>query len=195
MAGAAIIPSSSIPSNALAEVVGAGVKNVQFQPGANILPRKILIVGTFDDTIVNPDFDEKKPNLALSAEEVGARTGYGFPLHRAAMKCFQTSRGIPTYFAPLDQSGGTAAVDNIVFNSSPETVAENATLDVYIAGDHVPVALEAGDTMDDCATKLIDAVNADNNLPVTAAVDGINPSQVNLTSKAKGTSGNFLDTS
>ena len=30
--------------------VGAGVKNVVFQPGADILPRKVGIIGTYDPT-------------------------------------------------------------------------------------------------------------------------------------------------
>jgi phage tail sheath gpL-like len=188
-----LISPSAIPSNALAEIVGAGVENVQFQPGANILPRKILIVGTFDDTITNPDFDEDKPNLVLSAEEVGARTGYGFPLHRMAQKCFAGSRGIPTYIAPLDQSGGTAATGDITITSTPATVAEASTLHMYVAGDYVPVALEAGDDRDDIATKIDAAIDADPNLPITAVVNGVTTYQVDVTTKSKGTPGNTVE--
>ena len=39
-----------MPLNAtsLAAAVGVAVKNVQFQPAAENVPRKILIIGTFD---------------------------------------------------------------------------------------------------------------------------------------------------
>ena len=68
--------------NSVAPVVGAAVKNEQFAVAAANLPRKIMVVGNYDETILT--VPENEPQLALSPEAVGAASGWGFMAHRLA---------------------------------------------------------------------------------------------------------------
>ena len=187
MAGA--LPPSDIPSNAIATIVGSAVENVQFKPSANVLPRKILIVGTYDPTITT--IADNKPVLALSAAQVAAETGAGFMLSRLADKCFQGSRGVETWYAPQSEDGGSVqATGEITIGGI--TAQESGTLHIYIAGSYVPVGVTKGDTVANIAADVIDAINADDSLPITAVVDGVVPAQINITVKSKGVYGNGI---
>jgi phage tail sheath gpL-like len=57
----------------------------------------------------------------------------------------------------------------------------------------VRTGVVSGDTGAEIATALAAAVNADTSLPVTAAVDGVITTQVNLTCRWKGETGNDID--
>lgn len=102
----------------------------------------------------------------------------------------------PLYILPLaDDGAGVAATGNLSF-TGPATAA--GTLALYIAGQSVPVAVTAAMTAAQLATAVIAAITAWKSangvfLPVTAAVDGVNNFQVNLTARNKGTPGNSID--
>jgi phage tail sheath gpL-like len=72
------------------------------------------------------------------------------------------------------------------------TATESGTLSVYIAGQLVKGVVVSGDDQATIAASLITAINANANLPVTAAVNGSNDNEVDLTSKWKGETANDI---
>lgn len=89
-----------------------------------------------------------------------------------------------------DIGGGTAATGKISV-AAPD-IAQAATLSVYIAGERVRITVLTSDTRANIATNLTAAINAATNLPVTAAVNGSNNYEVDLTARHKGTLGNTV---
>lgn len=89
-----------------------------------------------------------------------------------------------------DNGAGVAASGSITFGGAPTAAG---TLKFYIAGRVVSVAVASGAALADIADALADAITADTDLPVTAAVDGVTTSKVNITYRHKGTAGNDID--
>lgn len=91
----------------------------------------------------------------------------------------------------LDDNGaGTAAAGSVTI-TGPATAA--GTLNLYIGGARVQLAVAAGSTANAIATDLAAAITANADLVVTAAVDGVTPSKVNVTARHKGEAFNGLD--
>ncbi len=166
--------------NSLANANAASAENVQFQPAATVLPRKILIVGTFDPAKVSVVPDE--PVQIFSAGDAGDKFGFGFMIHRLAQKVFDGSRGIICFVIPQEEVGAQAA-GSITFTV---TTAQNGTVSLYIANDLVTFDVLAGQTDAAIAAAAIVAINADNDLPVTALIDGGDDTKVNITAKSEG---------
>lgn len=182
----------ALDSNSLANAVGAGVRNAQFQPTAQVLQRRLAIVATYDPALTS--VVAEIPVLVLSAEDAGDKFGFGFMAHRLAREAFKGSQGIPTYVIPQAQVAGAAAIGDIDFTVS---VVVAGTVALYAGGDRVAVPVPAeisavATTADDIADLVVAAVNADPDLPVTAVVNGVTTSQVDFTAKTIGTYGNEI---
>jgi len=175
-------------ANSLATGVGVGVKNKQFSPSAGVLQRNIGIVGTYDPSITTIANDEAV--LITSPEDAGDRFGFGFMIHRLAVETFKGSRGIPTYVIPQAQVAGSQAVGNVGFGG---TSTAPGTVSLYVGGDRVgsPVAA-TGLTAAQVAAAVVVEFGKIKELPVTAAVDGVDNTQVNFTAKTTGTYGNEI---
>jgi phage tail sheath gpL-like len=179
----------TLSQTSLAAATGVSVKNVQFQPSANNVPRKIFIVGTYDPLITT--IADEVPALVTSPEDAGSQFGFGFMIHRLAVQAFAGSNGVETWVIPQAEAGGSAAAaGDIDFAGS--TGIESGTIWLYIAGISANFTVLSGDTADAVATKAVAAINATKELPVTAAVNGVTTSQVDFTSKSNGTWGNFI---
>ena len=178
----------TLNATSLAAAVGASVKNVQYKPAANNVPRKIAIIGTFDPakTLVV----ENVPVRILSAEDAGDRFGFGSMLHRLAIQAFRGSNGVETYAIPQEEaSGASQATGTITFDA---TGALAGTVYMYIAGIAVPFNISDGASSDNIATAAVAAISADIDLPVSAEVDGSVTDQVNITAKTAAPWGNEI---
>jgi phage tail sheath gpL-like len=87
-----------------------------------------------------------------------------------------------------DLDGGTAATGKISVAAPSLTFPQILT--VYIAGRRIRIPVLTSDTRANIATSLTAAINAEPGLPVTAAVNGSNTYEVDLTARHKGTLGN-----
>lgn len=89
-----------------------------------------------------------------------------------------------------EPSGGVAATGNIAVSNAPSAAG---TLNLYIAGQRVQVAIAATNTVQDVAAAIVAAINANTQLPVTAA-QGVsaNDHKALLTARWKGASGNDI---
>ena len=170
----------------LAAAVGVGAKNVQFEAGANVLPRKILIIGSYDP--LKTGVADEVPVRILSAADAGDQFGFGFMLHRLALQAEKGARGIETWVVPQTEAGAAAA-GSIAFTA---TDAQAGTIALYIANEYVPVAVTAAMTADQVGEAVEAAVTANRNLPVTAANT---TGTVAFTAKSKGPWGNDISLS
>lgn len=90
-----------------------------------------------------------------------------------------------------EPAAGTAATGSMVATVS--VGASGGVLNLYVAGQKVALTVYPTDTAANVATNVVAAINAMKTLPVTAAVDGVTPGKINLTTRWKGISGNDID--
>ena len=174
--------------NSVAPVVGAAVKNEQFAVAAANLPRKIMVVGNYDETILT--VPENEPQLALSPEAVGAASGWGFMAHRLAKASHKGSQGVETWITYQPEDGAAVVATGSIDISG--TAGASGTIHFFVAGDYVAVPVAKGDDGAAIIVKLVAKVTADKELPVTAVI-GTPTTKADLTSKTKGTWGNDID--
>jgi len=157
-----------------------------FNPGTNRLDRKPILFGTFDPSktaiVANAIYSIK------SAEHAGAMFGFGFQLHRMSRSFFKNWNGSQIDVIPITETSA-AATGTITYTG---TATETKTLKLYISGDLVPVSVTKTMTAAQVATAVVAAITADKDLPVTAAVNGSETTQVDLTSKSEGLWGNGI---
>lgn len=103
----------------------------------------------------------------------------------------ETNRTTPLFVTALaDDAGAVKATGALTLTGA---VGSGTVLRLKIAGRPVRATLAAGDTLAVMAGKIADAINADANMIVTAAVDGVTASKVNITSRHGGEVGNDID--
>lgn len=156
----------TITASSLAAVNGVSVKNEQFAVQAQVIPQRNVIIGTFDEAV----YTAISPNVPIrvySAEDVGAKTGFGFMLHRLAKYAFKPGT-VETWIIPQLEGGSDPdhATGTINFTASAGVVAGEIAL--YIAGERVAITVAAGDDGTDIADALATAINANDELPVSA---------------------------
>ncbi len=181
----------SFDQNSLAAANAVTAKNKAFAAEANVLQRKIMIIGTYDPAKL--DVVDDTPKLVLSPEDVGNQFGFGFMLHRLAVWSFKGSRGVPTYVVPQSEAGGAVvAAGDVTFTA---VGLKAGTISFYLAGDKknkIVVNVVDGETATEVAAKVIAAVNAIKELPATALVNGVDDFIMDLTAKSKGPFGNGI---
>jgi phage tail sheath gpL-like len=176
-----------LSQSSLAAANAVGVQNVQFQSAAKNLPRKILVIGTYDPLITT--ITDNVPVLVTSPADAGNKFGFGYMIHRLVTQVFEGSQGVECWVIPQSETGA-AAIGDIDFVGSVAT--EAGTLYLYVAGLPVPVTILKADDADAVATAVAAAVTADKNLPVTAVVNGVTTSQVDFTAKSEGPEGDNI---
>jgi phage tail sheath gpL-like len=176
-----------IDSNTKAPITGSSINNKQFTPTAENVPRKGIIIGTYDPTILT--ITDNVPAQLFSAEDAGAKYGFGSMLHRLAIQAFKGGNGVTMYANPQSEAGGAVAATGDLTLSG--TTIGAGTYALYIAGIRVPVTVAAGDLPAAIAANVVTAVNANADLPVTALIN-VTPEIVDFTAKMKGPFGNGI---
>ena len=101
---------------------------------------------------------------------------------------FRVTTDIETWLLPVaDSGGGVQATGNLVFTGAPTAPG---TLNLYVAGVRIQVAMSTSDTPTTMAAAVAAAINAAADLPVTATSS---VGTVTVTSRHKGTLGNDID--
>ena len=156
--------------------------------GAGIQPYLALIIG---QKIAGGTQDALTPIRITSAAQAKNYFGEGSILHRQAIAWFEENTSSEVWAVAFDDpSGSVAATGDIVF-TGPATAA--GTLSLYIGGIRVQVGVASGDTATEIAAAVVAAIGNVANLPITAAVNGSDDTQVDFTAKNKGTLGNDID--
>ncbi len=182
------IDFNQIPTNLRVPFVYVEFDSTQAWQGPGLFPYRHLVVG---QKLAAGTQAELVPVRVTNAEEAKDLFGAGSQLARMLERHFANNGWTETWACAIDDdAAAVAATGNMVFGG-PATAA--GTLALYVAGRAVKVAVAAGDTADDIATAVAAAITAAADLPVTAAVDGVDTTQVNVTAKNKGLAGNDIE--
>jgi len=148
-----------------------------------------LMVGTMIDA--EGDADPDVPIAIGSQAQADAHFGQGSELSLMFKSYFANNFANFVYALPVAEPvAGTAATGSIAVTTPPN---DAGTIHLYIGGEHIPVNIAASDTINNIATALADAINAIDDLPVSA--DDSTPGTVTLTCRWKGSSGNDITVS
>lgn len=125
------------------------------------------------------------------AENAEGLFGRGSMLHRMIRSLKRTNSYTETVVIPqLDAAAGVAAAGSITIGGAP---SQAGTLNLYVGGVRVRVAVAAGESNTTTAAALATAIGQQTDLPVTAAQNGGAPAQVDITARHKGIAGNAID--
>lgn len=171
-----------LSANSLAAAVGAGAKNVKFLATALNIPRKILIIGTYDPA--KTGIADNVPALSGGPADAGNKYGFGSMIHRLAVAANEGAQGVETWIVPQAEAGGAvASTGDVDFIGS--TATESGTLFMYVAGYPCFIAVETGDTGVEIVAKLVAKLTELKDLPLSGAV-GTPTTTLDLTAKSKG---------
>jgi phage tail sheath gpL-like len=169
--------STAVSLDRISRVVGYKVKKANFGGITPNLPQRIAILG--EANTANQGGIDETPFSFISASEVGAKYGYGSPLHLISRILRPISGnvlgGIETVIYPQPEGVATAGVYTLGVTVAT-TVTANVTHKLYINGrsnlDGVSydLNLAIGDTQADVTQKIIDAVSNVLSSPVNAAL-------------------------
>lgn len=172
--------------NSMAAPTGAG------------LPYKALLIGPATDA--GTETDTKTLIDVYTADEVGAKYGFGSFLHLMAKAYFSASRGVPCAIIASAREALASATSKAGGSISISvTTATAGTLYIYIAGQRITVPVTAGQAANSIASAIKEAITPASgtseypHLPVVAAINGVNDYQVDLTAKNIGAIGDDLD--
>jgi phage tail sheath gpL-like len=131
------------------------------------------------------------PIRTLSADQ-GSRDGGRGSMGDAMVRAFKAANDQGDLWVMYldDNVAGTAAAGSVTV-TGPATAA--GTLNLYIGGVRVQVAVASGATANTVAADLAAAIAAHADLVVTAAVAGGTPTKVDITARHKGEAFNGLD--
>lgn len=180
------IPFKNIPQNLRVPLFYAELDNSRANTGAGT--QRALIIGQVTSggsAVANT------PQISQGVTDAKAVGGQGsmLALMTAAYRVADPFGEL--WYLPLADGGSSVAAAGAVAFTAAATAT--GVLSLYIAGALVSLTVTASQTIAQLATALAAAINANSDLPVTAAVDGTVASKVNLTAKNKGLAGNDID--
>lgn len=179
------ISFSSVPSNLRVPFVAAEFDASRAQQGPTLLPYRVLILGqkrTAGTAAAN------SLQKVTTADQVATLAGRGSMLHRQAKAFFANNRFTEAWIGVLDDAAAGVAATGTITVTGPATAA--GTINLYVGGERVQVAVASGDIATAVATAIAAAVNANLDLPVTAGAVG---AVVTITHRHKGEVGNDVD--
>jgi phage tail sheath gpL-like len=181
------ISFNEIPSNIRTPFMFTEFDNSNAVSGAQNQPFKAVVIGQLLSTGTKANLDLSRVTSAKQAELF---YGKGSMLHEMFEAWFANNAFTEVYGLALsDLAEGVEAAGSIKFAGAP-TKAGIALF--RICGYKVNVAVTTSDTPATLATKLVTAITA--SAPsVTAVVNGVDTSKVDITYKHKGLVGNYLD--
>lgn len=176
---------NQIPINLLTPGSYVEFDNSRAVRGLVTMPNLVLLIAPkLAAGSATADVPFQMGNLADSITKLG-RGSIGAMMAEAMLRVTDT---IETWILPIADSGaGTQATGTIVFSGTPTA---GGTLQLYVAGRRIQVAVSVSDTATTIATAVAAAINAAADLPVTAASS---TGTVTITSRHKGTLGNEID--
>ncbi len=182
------ISFNNIPGNIRVPLAYVEFDNSRALQGTPGISYKILVIGQMLST---GTATAGELISITSKEQAEAAFGRGSMLSLMFNMLKNNNAYTETWAIPLsDHESGTPAAGSIAFTG---TVTKSGTLNLYISGVKIPVAITSGDANADIATAVAAAINAETDLPVTAAVNGSVNTQVDITCRWDGETGNDID--
>jgi phage tail sheath gpL-like len=182
------ISFNQVPANIRVPFVLAEFDNTRAQQGPALLPYKVLILG---QKTASGSAAADSLHRVTAAEQLIPLAGRGSMLHRMALAYFANNRVTETWVGVLaDNGAGATAEGNVVIGGAPTAAG---TLNLYLGGTRVQVGVASGEANATTAAALAAAINADLDIPVTAAVNVGDDTRVDITYRHAGEVGNSFD--
>lgn len=115
--------------------------------------------------------------------------GAGSQLHNMANFYFKDPRVTDLSMAAVTEPSGAKSTGDITFTG---TATASGTINLYIGGRRVTASVAIGDTAAEIASAIVSAITAKTDLAVTAAVNGGDDTQVDVTAKNFGPMGDAI---
>ena len=190
--------STAIDVTRVSRVIGYKLTAGFFGITTPYLPQRIAVFG--EANTANQQTIDEDPFEFTNADEVGAKYGYGSPLHQIARvlrpKFGDMLGGIATVVYPQKEDNmttpsATEIETSLAFTGSEAQENETHYLIIngrrHIDGQSYSIGIAKGDENDDIIDKAVDAVNSVIGAPVTAEATGTaGAKDMTLTSKWKG---------
>lgn len=173
---------STIPANVRVPLFYAEVDNSQ--AGYFTQSQRTLLIG---QKLASGDATADVPILVSRTDEAKSRFGLGSMLARMHEIYRQNDSTGEVWCLPLADNGAGVAATGTIAVAGTATAA--GTINLYIGGQRVQVAVASGDTATAIAAAINTAINAATTLPVTSTVT---TSTVTATARHKGTLGNQI---
>lgn len=184
-----MVTFNQVPTNIRIPFVAVEFDSSRAQQGPALLPYRVLIIGqkTSGGTAVANSL-----HRVTNANQVLTLAGRGSMLHRMAIKYFANNSFTETYIGVLaDNGAGVAATGKVTWGG---TATAPGTVNLYLGGELVQVAVAVGDDGEDISAKVVAAIAAKLDLPVTAAIGGEGSEEDTvLTFRHKGLVGNSFN--
>lgn len=180
-----MIDFNQIPSNIRVPGAYVEVTNILAQSGLQQLNTRILVIGqrTSAGTVL-----EAVPTLITSKQQAITSFGRGSMLALMFSTLFDNNPFTEKWAVALNDNGSGVAATGTLTVTGPSTAA--GTINLYIGGVRVQIAVASGDAQNTIATAINAAINANLDLPVTS---GVSTNVVTLTARNKGDVGNQID--
>ncbi len=180
------IAFNNIPSNL--RIPGVYIEFDSSLAGGSGVKFKVLVIG---QRLATGTVAEGVPTLVTSIEDAETYFGRGSMLAEQIKALKNANQFMETWAIALDDdAAGVPAAGTITATGA---LTANGTMQLYIAGQKVSVAVSSGDSQDATAVAIAAAINANTTLPVTAVVNGVTLNQVDLTCRWDGETGNDID--
>lgn len=182
------ISFNQIPSNIRVPGTYAEVSNIRAQSGLSQLETRILVIG---QRLSTGTVAAHVPTLVTSKAQAVTYFGQGSMIANMFDMLFDNNPYTEKWAVAVDDNGAGVKAAGKVSITGPSTAA--GTISLYIGGVLVETSVASGDIATAVATAMIAAINANLDLPVTAAVNGSNAYEVDITYRHKGAVGNEID--
>lgn len=182
------ISFNQIPINLMTPGVYVEFDNSKAIRGLPGMPSKALIIG---QRLSTGTVAKLVPTKVTSVNQAIEYFGRGSMLHQmvAAFKANNSTTELEC--VALDDLGAGVAATGQLSVVGPATAT--GTQYLYIAGRRIAVGITVGDAATAIATAIAAAINAEGDLPVTAAVNGTDAFKVDIAARHKGLVGNDID--
>ena len=158
------------------------------QQGPSIQQFTTLVMG---QKLSSGSQDELEMVTVTSEAQARALFGAGSQLHMMLRRYFINDLVTPVKVIAIDDSStGNAATGSVLFGG---TSVKTGTVVLYIGGIRITAAVTEGDTNEEIAAAVNTAINAKSECPVSSAVNGVTPEQLDFTAKNKGEESNDID--
>lgn len=161
------------------------ISTVNANQGVFDYPTKILVVGQKLDS---GTADALTKHIIADPKQAKTLFGRGSQIAAMCEMILNIQDSIEVHAIGQEDDDASATAAGTILVTSAAT--SSGTLYLYVAGERIKVGISASDTAANIATAITGAINELVDLPVTAAVNGGTPEQVDITAKHAGLCGN-----
>lgn len=164
------------------------ISTVNGNQGVYDYPTRIVVIGQMlDDGVADP----LSKNIIVDPKQALELFGRGSQLALACAQILEIQDTIEVHAVPQVDNGASATAAGSLLITTAATIA--GTLYLYIGGERLTIGVSATDTKAEIATAIVAAITeANDDLLVTAEVNGVTAEQVDITSKHAGLIGNEI---